>query len=163
MPVNQAPEPSAAPDQESGSLVSLALVSLLAGALSGLVGAAFRLILQQADRYRDLSIGWAHAHHFLGFFLVICVAAGATAVAASLVHRISPQATGSGIPHVEAVLNGEEPPASFTCSREVPGRRAGHRLRPGPGPGRARACRWGPAFPLHGRNCAAAPGPIAGC
>ena len=37
-----------------------------------------------------------------------------TATAASLVHRISPQASGSGIPHVEAVLNGDQPPASFT-------------------------------------------------
>ena len=114
MAVNQTPEPGAAPDQESGSLVILALVSLLAGAASGLVGAAFRLILQQADRYRELYIGWAHDHHFLGFFVVICVTAGATAIAASLVHRISPQASGSGIPHVEAVLNGEQPPASFT-------------------------------------------------
>src|SRR5271157_1324600 len=98
MAVNQTPEPGATPGQESGSLVILALVSLLAGALSGLVGAAFRLILQQADRYRGLYIGWAHDHHFFGFVLVICVTAGATAIAASLVHRISPQATGSGIP-----------------------------------------------------------------
>ena len=76
MAVNQTPEPGPAPDQESGSLVILALVSLLAGALSGLVGAAFRLILQQADRYRGLFISWAHDHHFFGFFLVICVTAG---------------------------------------------------------------------------------------
>ena len=50
MAVNQTPKPGPASDQESGSLVIPALVSLLAGALSGLVSAAFRLILQQADR-----------------------------------------------------------------------------------------------------------------
>ena len=37
----------------------------------------------------------------------------AAAIAAWLVRRFSPQAAGSGIPHVEAVLNNELPPASF--------------------------------------------------
>ena len=39
--------------------------------------------------------------------------AAAAGVAASLVRRISPQSVGSGIPHVEAVLNGQLPQAPF--------------------------------------------------
>jgi CIC family chloride channel protein len=46
-------------------------------------------------------------------FLVIVICAAATAVAAWLVRRYSPSASGSGIPHVEAVLHEELPPAPF--------------------------------------------------
>ena len=45
--------------------------------------------------------------------LVVAACAGATAVAAWLVRRFSPQAEGSGIPNVEAVLRGELPPAPY--------------------------------------------------
>ncbi|HSF58800.1 MAG TPA: H(+)/Cl(-) exchange transporter ClcA [Candidatus Binatia bacterium] len=42
-----------------------------------------------------------------GTFVVVASCAAAVAVAASLVRRYSPYASGSGIPHVEAVLKGE--------------------------------------------------------
>jgi CIC family chloride channel protein len=45
--------------------------------------------------------------------VVLALCAGATALAAWLVRRFSPHASGSGIPHVEAVLRGELPPAAF--------------------------------------------------
>ena len=46
--------------------------------------------------------------------LVLCIACAAgAAVAAWLVRRYSPHASGSGIPHVEAVLNEEVPQAPF--------------------------------------------------
>jgi CIC family chloride channel protein len=93
------------------SLVKLALVSCLVGMLTGLVAALFRLALQRADRSRDLLINWAHGQPGFGFFLVVGLVAAMTAVACWLVLRFSPQATGSGIPHVEAVVNGELPPA----------------------------------------------------
>src|SRR5262249_31504504 len=44
-----------------------------------------------------------------GLLLVVAACAGATAVAAWLVRRFSPHASGSGIPHVEAVLREELP------------------------------------------------------
>jgi CIC family chloride channel protein len=100
------------PDRAS-SLVALVLMSPLVGAASGLLGALFRLALERADRLRDMVLAWAHGQALLGFLLMISAAATATALAAWLVRRYSPQASGSGIPHVEAVLNEELPPAPF--------------------------------------------------
>jgi CIC family chloride channel protein len=96
-----------------GSLLALALLALVAGALAGLVGAIFRLSLVQADELRGALIGWAHGRESVGFAIVIAACAGATAFAAWLVRRFSPHASGSGIPHVEAVLREELPPAPF--------------------------------------------------
>jgi CIC family chloride channel protein len=99
--------------QNDGSLLALAVLALVAGALAGLVGAIFRLSLAVADRLRDALIGWAHGRETMGFLLVLALCAAATALAAWLVRRLSPHASGSGIPHVEAVLRGELPPAPF--------------------------------------------------
>src|SRR5262249_3787032 len=93
------------PDNRDGSLLGLALLALVAGALAGLVGAIFRLTLAEADGVRNAFIAWAHGRAGLGFALVVTGCAAATAVAAGLVRRYSPQAHGSGIPHVEAVLS----------------------------------------------------------
>jgi len=82
------------------------------GAVTGLVCALFRLCLQEADRLRDLAIAWAHGQAFIGFLLVV-LAGAACALAAWLVRRFAPHATGSGIPHVELVLRQEVPPAPF--------------------------------------------------
>jgi chloride channel protein, CIC family len=100
-------------DGGHGSLVVLAVLALIVGAVSGFVGALFLLLLERADRFRDALIVWAHSKAFAGF-LVVSIACGAgAAVAAWLVRRYSPQASGSGIPHVEAVLNEELPQAPF--------------------------------------------------
>ncbi|HEX8809750.1 MAG TPA: chloride channel protein, partial [Xanthobacteraceae bacterium] len=99
--------------QSEGSLLALALLALVAGALAGLVGAIFRLSLEEADRLRGALIEWAHGHEAVGFLLVIAACASATGLAAWLVRRYAPQASGSGIPQVEAVLHGELPPAPF--------------------------------------------------
>ncbi len=89
-----------------GSLLTLALLSLVVGAGAGLVGALFLLALNQADRGRNALIAWAHEEHLTGLVVVTAVIAAATALAASLVRRFSPAASGSGIPQVEAVLHG---------------------------------------------------------
>jgi CIC family chloride channel protein len=89
----------------------LGLLSLLVGAGSGLVGAAFRLALEQADHLRNVLLRWAHGESVAGILLVSAACAAATAVAAWLVRRYSPYASGSGIPHVEAVLKQEIPQA----------------------------------------------------
>jgi chloride channel protein, CIC family len=99
--------------QGEGSLLALALLALVAGALAGLVGAIFRLCLEQADRLRGVMIARAHGWEAVGFFLVLAACAAATALAAWLVRRYSPHASGSGIPHVEAVVRGELPQAPF--------------------------------------------------
>jgi chloride channel protein, CIC family len=97
------------PAEKQRGLFPLAVLSLLAGMVSGLLGAVFRLLLDQADRLRDTLIAWAHGERLVGFLLVVAACAGATAVAAWLVRRFSPQAEGSGIPNVELVARGELP------------------------------------------------------
>jgi chloride channel protein, CIC family len=101
------------PEAEGGSLTLLTLLALVVGAISGAVVALFMLLLEQADHLRDLLITLAHAEGPQGFWLLVAACAAATGVAASLVRRISPQSAGSGIPHVEAVLNGLLPQAPF--------------------------------------------------
>lgn len=99
---------------ESRSLLRLVAVALIVGAATGCVGAIFRLALVRADRLRDALVGWAHGHAVLGFLIVVAACALATVLAAWVVRRFSPHASGSGIPHVEAVLRGEIQPAPFS-------------------------------------------------
>lgn len=100
-------------DPNHGNLPVLAGLALVVGVAAGAVGALFRLTLEQADRLRDLAIAWAHGHTALGFLLIVAAGALAAALATWLVRRFSPHASGSGIPHVEAVLRKEVPPAPY--------------------------------------------------
>jgi CIC family chloride channel protein len=93
------------------SLLLLALVAPLVGAGAGLVCALFRLALEQADAWRNALLRQAHHYPALGFVLVLLGCAAAAAMAAFLVRRFSPHASGSGIPQIEAALNGDLPPA----------------------------------------------------
>jgi len=97
-------------------LLRLAFLSLIAGLAAGLTGALFRRFLERADSGRNAFIDWAHEVNWLGInqldhaislCIVIGLASAATAFAAWLVRRFSPESSGSGIPHVEAVLKGE--------------------------------------------------------
>src|SRR5215831_3873373 len=100
-------------EERHGSLLVLALLALIVGAAAGLVGAIFRLTLEQADRLRDVLIAWAQGEKLAGFLIVVVTCAAAALIAAWLVRRFSPHASGSGIPHVEAVLNEQIPQAPF--------------------------------------------------
>jgi CIC family chloride channel protein len=92
------------------NLLALGLTAPLAGLGAGLVGASFRLTLEEAGRLRDALIHLGGRSSFCGFAVVVALAAGAAAIAAWLVRRV-PSAAGSGIPRVMAVLDGEAPPA----------------------------------------------------
>ena len=96
--------------ERHGPLLTLSALALVVGGVTGLVCALFRLCLQQADRWRDMAIEWAHGQAVVGFLLVV-LAGAACAFAAWLVRRFAPHATGSGIPHVELVLREEVLPA----------------------------------------------------
>jgi CIC family chloride channel protein len=96
------------------NVLFVAILSLLVGAVAGLVGAAFRFTLNWADKLRDALIAWAHGEGIAGFLIVIATFGAACAIAAWLVRRFSPHASGSGIPHVEAVLDKRLPPAPLT-------------------------------------------------
>ena len=107
------PDQELAPDPGGGhgSLALLVLLACVVGAGAGAIGTLFRIFLEHADAWRDALIGWAHAAPIMGFVFVTTSCAGAVALAAWLVRRYSPEASGSGIPHVEAVLREEVPPA----------------------------------------------------
>ncbi|MGO9772251.1 MAG: chloride channel protein, partial [Roseiarcus sp.] len=92
-------------------LLAVGLVSLVVGAGTGVISAAFRLVLMNADRLRDAFVLWARGQAAVGFCLAVLACAAATVVAAWLVRRFSPYASGSGIPHVESALREELPPA----------------------------------------------------
>ncbi|MGV2289384.1 H(+)/Cl(-) exchange transporter ClcA [Trinickia sp. YCB016] len=100
-------------EENQGGLIAMGLLSLMVGAVAGLVGVLFRRSLEEADRFRALFLTWAHAENVLGFCIVVVAIAASTALAVWLVGRFAPQASGSGIPHVEAVLHGEQPPAQI--------------------------------------------------
>jgi len=85
-------------------LVSLALLSMAVGALAGLAGASFRILLLRADLWRTYLVGRAHELGWIGIPLVMCSVALIGALAARLVLSFSPESAGSGIPHVERAL-----------------------------------------------------------
>jgi CIC family chloride channel protein len=97
--------------QDRSSLLVLGSLAFAVGMTSGLVGAVFRLVLDGADRFRGTVIDWAHGKQIAGFVVVIGISAVATALASWLVRKFAPGAKGSGIPDVEAMLRGEQPPA----------------------------------------------------
>ena len=94
-------------------LIGLALVSLGAGAVVGLVTGGFRLALEFADDRRMLAIEWARSVPIWGVLVVIAGCAGGAALAAWLVARSSAESAGSGIPHVESVLRHDVPIATW--------------------------------------------------
>jgi chloride channel protein, CIC family len=112
--MNHEHDPEADDVERRGSLLVLACLAPIVGALSGLIGGIFRLSLVHADRWRDAAIAWAHGQEYLGLFIVTAACGAAVAVAAALVRRFAPPASGSGIPHVEAVMRGELSPAPLS-------------------------------------------------
>jgi chloride channel protein, CIC family len=104
-------EPRAEPEPGEGSLVALAALALVAGAGSGLVVALFRLALTWVEEWRGALIAGAHHRPIIGFVSAVLGCAVAVALAAWLVRRFSPYASGSGIPQVEGALTGDLPPA----------------------------------------------------
>ncbi len=77
----------------------------LVGLLAGLVAVAFRAILAAGDNLRNASIAWAHHYPVLGCLIPISFGAVGASLAVLLVRRFAPEASGSGIPHLEAVLH----------------------------------------------------------
>jgi CIC family chloride channel protein len=108
------PEEKPLSPESSRGLLGLSLLSLLTGATTGLLCAMFRLALEWASRFRDALILVERPDHMLGLAAFVSLCAAAAAASAWLVRRFSIHATGSGIPHVEAVLHGLAPPAGMT-------------------------------------------------
>jgi CIC family chloride channel protein len=100
-----------AEDKVDGALLPLAAVALVAGVAAGILGAGFSMSLEQAGRWFAALAAWAQEKSTAGCLVLAAVCALATAFAARWVRLYSEYASGSGIPHVEAILSGELPPA----------------------------------------------------
>jgi CIC family chloride channel protein len=92
----------------------LMIVASLVGALAGLVGGAFRIVLMELARGRTQMILWTHQHArpWCGWVIPTTLCAGGAAAASYLTQRFAPQTAGSGIPRVESVLRHHLRPAA---------------------------------------------------
>jgi CIC family chloride channel protein len=98
--------------ESSDALLHLCVAAVVAGALTGLAGSAFRLVLAWAERTRADFAAWAHQWPDFGWLLPVLGAAMCAGLARWLV-RFAPVASGSGVQHVEAVVRGEAEPAGL--------------------------------------------------
>jgi CIC family chloride channel protein len=97
--------------EDRSHLLGLILAGLAVGALTGVVGSAFHVVLDRADALRAAVIGWSRVIPAVGWLAPVGLAALAAFAARWLVLRFAPEASGSGVQHVEAVTRGEAPPA----------------------------------------------------
>ena len=77
----------------------------LVGLGAGLVAALFRLTLTAADSLRNNLIIWSQHYPLYGWIFPILFSATAAVVSVILVRRYAPEASGSGIPHIEGVMH----------------------------------------------------------
>ncbi|MBK8755296.1 MAG: H(+)/Cl(-) exchange transporter ClcA [Candidatus Competibacteraceae bacterium] len=77
----------------------------LVGLLAGLLAVAFRYALDGADKLRDSLIALGHSYPAWGFLIPIAFGALGSGISVFLVQRFAPEASGSGIPHLKAVLH----------------------------------------------------------
>jgi CIC family chloride channel protein len=79
--------------------------ALLVGILAGAVAIAFRAVLALGDNLRGNLLAFAH-HATFGWTLPILFSSLTAVLSVYLVRKFAPEAAGSGIPHLEAVLRG---------------------------------------------------------
>ena len=94
-------------EEDRSRLLALAVSGLATGALAGLVGSAFHFALAAAERWRGAVLDWAHRYPDVGWLAPVLLAAGAAFIARWLVRRYAPEASGSGVQRVEALLRGD--------------------------------------------------------
>ena len=92
--------------EDRSRLLTLAACGLAVGALAGLVGSAFNFSLVAAGRLRGSLLDWAHHYPAAGWLAPVFFAAAAAFVARWLVRRYAPEASGSGVQRVEAIIRG---------------------------------------------------------
>lgn len=118
------------PRESRGSFLFVAFLAPIVGVYAGFIGALFRVALEKTGLFHAAVVAWAQGHGLPGILALIALVVFTTAVASFLVRAFSPYASGSGIPHVEAVIHGELAQASLTL---VPVKFAGGLLAIGSG------------------------------
>ena len=99
--------PQANAEEDRSGLLRLAVAGLAVGALAGLVGTAFHVVVDRADALRDSVVSWSWSAPWIGWVVPVGLAAAAAFVARWLVRRFAPETSGSGVQHVEAVIRGD--------------------------------------------------------
>lgn len=77
----------------------------LVGAGSGIIALLFRVALTGADTLRNGLIAWAQRIPIWGWIFPLLFSAIGAGISVALTRRYAPEASGSGIPHLEAVLH----------------------------------------------------------
>jgi CIC family chloride channel protein len=77
----------------------------LVGFFAGIVASLFRAVLAGADALRGELIAWSQQFPLWGWILPIVFSLSGAVLSVLLVQRFAPEASGSGIPHLEAVLH----------------------------------------------------------
>jgi len=77
----------------------------LVGLCAGSIAVIFRGLLLGADTVRDVLVNWSHNLPALGWIFPILYSAAGATLAVMLVRRYAPETSGSGIPHLKAVLH----------------------------------------------------------
>lgn len=110
-PPDGSPEPGS--PIEPRSLLVFAVLATVVGVVTGIVAGIFRVALTHADQWREHLLPRLQERGAAGLAIAVLGATLATLGAVWLVRKICPHAAGSGIPHVEAVIKDELPPARF--------------------------------------------------
>ncbi len=79
--------------------------ALLVGALAGSMAVAFRIVLSTGEKLRGLMVAWSQGLGWSGVVWPILWGTCGAVAAVWLTRRFAPEAAGSGIPHLEAVLH----------------------------------------------------------
>jgi len=107
MPTHPPVPPSGEVEEDRSRLLALAGSGLAVGAIAGLIGSAFNLALDAAERFRGSLLDWAHHYPGVGWLAPVLLAAAAAFVSRWLVRRYAPEASGSGVQRVEAIIRGD--------------------------------------------------------
>jgi CIC family chloride channel protein len=77
----------------------------LVGACAGITALLFRAALTGADVFRNNLLSWAHSMPTLGWIFPMLFTMLGAGISVAITRRYAPEASGSGIPHLEAVLH----------------------------------------------------------
>ena len=77
----------------------------LVGACAGVVALLFRMALTGADALRITFISWAQTLPVMGWVFPVMLTLLGAGISVAITRRYAPEASGSGIPHLEAVLH----------------------------------------------------------
>lgn len=77
----------------------------LVGACAGITALLFRAALTGADVFRNGLLSWAHSMPTLGWIFPVLFTMLGAGISVAITRRYAPEASGSGIPHLEAVLH----------------------------------------------------------